>query len=88
MADLPKLTRRQWDALGSLLLPPKLGGKINLGPKMGASLQSHGLVERFEEMRAFNDGLPPMRIRGWRLTMAGNIAYCLWVGEQDAEDGA
>jgi hypothetical protein len=89
MTDI-KLTRREWDALGSLLLPPKLGGKTTLGPKMAAKLQALGLVEP-AEWKIYGIGSSPIdcipiTIKGWRLTMRGNIRYCEWASEQVSDE--
>jgi hypothetical protein len=72
MADI-KLTRREWDELGSLLLPPELGGKTTLGPKMAAKLQSLDLVEPFER-QIFGRGSSPidrisLAVKGWQMTV-------------------
>jgi hypothetical protein len=82
--ELPRLTKREWDALGSLLLPISLGGKIKLGPKTAIKLESLGLVEPFEQT------LPPgpndpswlrVKINGWRMTPWGHFIYCRWASQ-------
>ncbi len=90
--QIPRLTKRQWDALGSLLLPVTLGGKITLGPKMAQKLESHGLVEPFEQEipAAMTD--PPwvrVRIKGYQMTSRGHRLYCQWASQQEgaADEG-
>ena len=82
---LPRLSKRDWDALGSLMLPIQLGGKRKLGPKCAERLLAHGYVEPCEE-RIFGSGHSPLDripvvIKGYRMTLAGNLAYCLWADE-------
>jgi hypothetical protein len=84
--DRPKLTRRKWNALGTLLLPPSMGGKITLGPKTGPKLRDLGLVEEFET-KLTGDGPAWMQItiRGWRLTSRGHVLYCEWASAHLAD---
>lgn len=40
------------------------------------ALEEQGLVSFSEQQIKFNDGLPPMTIKGWVLTPQGHFAYC------------
>lgn len=45
--------------------------------KVLARLIEEGLVQPVEVTRRFNDGLPAMTFKGYALTAAGNLAYCM-----------
>jgi hypothetical protein len=88
-----RLSRREWEALGALMLPRDLGGKSTLGQKTAAKLEALGYVERYEKRiggkgNSVIDRIPVV-IRGWQMTISGNLAYCTWAaahceGEPDA----
>jgi len=88
--DTPRLTRREWDALGSLLLPVTLGGKITLGQKVAQKLESLGLVEPFEQEIPASMADPPwmrIKIKGYGMTPRGHRLYCEWASTQIGDTG-
>ena len=42
-----RLTAREWDALGKLMMPIEAGGSRSLGPKLGPKLVALGYAEQF-----------------------------------------
>jgi hypothetical protein len=86
-----KLSKREWNILGTLFVPVEFGGKRRLGPKTALKFVNLGLVEWFEEMLPPERGQPAwlaVKISGYRLTHMGNYYYCRWAGTQpvDPED--
>jgi hypothetical protein len=74
----PRLSRKQWEALGSLMIPTPSG--INqLHPATAAKLIGLGLVEEREILLR---GRFPMRVKTHHQTIAGNLAYCQWAAKQ------
>ncbi|HEY5746657.1 MAG TPA: hypothetical protein VIU12_11310, partial [Chryseolinea sp.] len=76
--EIPRLTKREWDSLGRLLLPVTLGGKITLGPKIAGKLESLDLVEPFEQEIPASRPSPPwmrVKIQGYRMTPRGHRLY-------------
>lgn len=89
MDELPNLRKREWDALGGLLLPPSMGGKISLGPKTGPKLKALGLVEEFDLTIPAKSGQPAwmaIKIRAWQMTALGYRVYCEWSSRQKIDD--
>lgn len=89
MSDLPKLSRREWNYLGTLLIPLTMGGKVSLGPKTAKKFKELGLVQESEyviEPRPGDPAWTRIRIQGWALTPYGNYVYCTWASTQPIED--
>lgn len=88
--DAPKLSKREWETMGKLLIPPSLGGSTTLGPKTAVKLVALGLVEHYSEPVPARPSDPPwlrMRIMvtGYRLTPRGQLLYCEWADKQPIE---
>jgi hypothetical protein len=44
-------------------------------PKLALKLESEGYIQRMERTLG---GRFPMQVKGWALTLCGNLAYCTW----------
>lgn len=86
------MTRKEWEALGKLLLPLNMGGSRHLGPKMAEKLLSLGYVQPSEDRIYGNGDSPidriPVIVKGYEMTFAGNAAYCAWADTQPVADDA
>lgn len=87
MTAEPKLTELDWDALGWLMLPPELGVRITLGKRQAEKLLALGFVEPFEET-IYGRGSTAIdrigvRVKGYRMTLLGNLAYCTHLPDDD-----
>lgn len=74
-------------------LPAQVGRgqhyRINGIPVSAAVMRADadGLIEQVDERRTFNDGLPPLTIRGFMLTHRGRYAYCQWASKNCDDSG-
>ena len=89
MSDLLRLSKREWDALGRLMMPPEYGGKFTVAPKIAAKLLDLGFI-RPEERRFYGSGNGaidhiPVVVTGYSQTLAGNMAFCEWAARQGGE---
>lgn len=77
------MTKRWYDALEKVYTQEIEGALRGWGrayqskARVYRELEEAGLVEETTELLRFKNGLPPMEIKGWELTLLGNFSYCM-----------
>jgi hypothetical protein len=82
-----KLSKREWERMGPLLLPLGMGGSRRLPPKLATKALLLGLIEPCKE-RFYGSGKGaidriPVIVTGHQFTTMGHAQYCEWAAQQE-----
>ena len=78
------LTRKQWEALGSLGLPREIGGRLQVHPATAKKLLALGYIT--ERQREERDRRGKFTWTEHVQTVAGNMAWCAWAAKQKGDE--